>query len=143
MNNLKITEDILDITAIINSVSSKECGAISIFIGTTRDNCLGKKVKKLYYEAYESMALNQMKSIIGTTKEKWPEIANIAIHHRCGEVKVGEVGLVIAVSSPHSKESHDVVAFILNKIKTIVPIFKKEFYEEGGNQWKSNDNCSW
>lgn len=82
MNSLKITKDILDVAAIINSVKTKECGAISVFIGTTRDNCFGKKVKNLYYEAYETMALKQMKSIAVHTKEKWPDVANIAIHHR-------------------------------------------------------------
>jgi len=82
MIDLKIVNSELDISSAMNSVNLPQCGAISIFIGTTRENFNGNKVKTLFYEAYESMALNEMKSITVLTRQKWPEVVNIAIHHR-------------------------------------------------------------
>jgi len=82
MIDLKIVNSELDIGSAMNSVNSPQCGAISIFIGTTREHFNGNKVKTLFYEAYESMALNEMKSITVLTRQKWPEVVNIAIHHR-------------------------------------------------------------
>jgi len=82
MIDLKIMNSELDIGCAMNSVNSPQCGAISIFIGTTREQFNGSKVKTLFYEAYESMALNEMNSITVMTKQKWPEVVNIAIHHR-------------------------------------------------------------
>jgi len=82
MIDLKIVSSELDIGSVMNSVNSPQCGAISIFIGTTREHFNGNKVKTLFYEAYESMALNEMKSITVLTRQKWPEVVNIAIHHR-------------------------------------------------------------
>lgn len=82
MNDLKIMSVELDVGAAINIVNSPRCGAISIFVGTTREHFNQKKVKKLFYEAYESMALNAMLNITGLARQKWPEIVNIAIYHR-------------------------------------------------------------
>lgn len=143
MIDIKIVNSELDICSAMNSVNSSECGAISIFIGTTRENFNGNKVKTLFYEAYESMALNEMKNITVLTSQKWPEIVNIAIHHRIGEVKVGEAGVVIAASSPHRKHAQEAVSFILERLKTTVPIFKKEQYEDGSGVWKASEECAW
>ncbi|CAH1722362.1 unnamed protein product [Aphis gossypii] len=143
MIDLKIVNSELDVGSAMNSVNSPQCGAISIFIGTTREHFNGNKVKTLFYEAYESMALNQMKSITVLTRQKWPEVVNIAIHHRIGEVKVGEAGVVIAASSPHRKHAQEAVSFILERLKTTVPIFKKEQYEDGSGVWKANEECAW
>lgn len=82
MIDLRIENSVLDISSIINTVNLPQCGAISIFIGTTRENFNGIKVKTLFYEAYESMALNEMKTITVLVRQKWPEIVSIAIHHR-------------------------------------------------------------
>lgn len=82
MIDLKIENTALDISSAINAVNLPQCGAISLFIGTTRENFNGKNVKTLFYEAYESMALHEMEVITVLAKQKWPEIVNIAIHHR-------------------------------------------------------------
>lgn len=62
---------------------------------------------------------------------------------RIGEVKVGEAGVVIAASSPHRKQAQEAVSFILDRLKTTVPVFKKELYEDGSGVWKANDECTW
>lgn len=82
MIDLKILNSELDIGSAINAVNLPQCGAISIFIGTTRDKFNGNNVKTLFYEAYESMALNEMEAITVKARQKWPEIENIVIHHR-------------------------------------------------------------
>lgn len=82
MIDLKILNSELNINTAMNAVTSPQCGAISIFIGTTRDQFNGNKVKTLFYEAYESMALNEMETITVVARQKWPEVENIAIHHR-------------------------------------------------------------
>lgn len=82
MNDLKIVRSELNVNAVINTVNSPQCGAISLFIGTTREHFNENKVKKLIYEAYESMALNEMENIIRLVRQKWPEIVNIAMYHR-------------------------------------------------------------
>lgn len=80
--DIQIVNSELDICSVINTVNLPQCGAISIFIGTTREYFNGNKVKILFYEAYEKMALNKIESIISSAKQKWPEIVNIVIHHR-------------------------------------------------------------
>jgi len=65
------------------------------------------------------------------------------LYVRIGEVKVSEAGVVIAASSPHRKHAQEAVAFIIDKLKTTVPIFKKEIYDNGSGTWKANDECSW
>lgn len=82
MIDLKIVDSALDIGSVVNAVKASQCGAISIFIGTTREHFNGNKVDTLYYEAYETMALREMEAISVLVKQKWPEVMNIAIHHR-------------------------------------------------------------
>lgn len=82
MIDLKIVSSQLDVGSAMDFVNSPQCGAISIFIGTTREQFNGNKVKTLFYEAYESMALKEMKRITELARQKWPEVVNIAIHHR-------------------------------------------------------------
>lgn len=82
MIDLKIESSELDIGSAISAVNLPQCGAISIFIGTTREHFNGNKVKTLFYEAYKSMALNEMESITVSVRQQWPEVVSIAIHHR-------------------------------------------------------------
>lgn len=83
MDHLKLTHHGLSVEEISELVKSASCGAISVFIGTTRDNFEGKTVVTLEYEAYESMALKVLKDICAKIREQWPGIENIAIYHRC------------------------------------------------------------
>lgn len=82
MEHLKLTHDKLSVEHISDLVVSPKCGAISIFVGTTRDNFEGKSVVNLEYEVYESMAMKTLQNICTEIREKWPSIENIAIYHR-------------------------------------------------------------
>lgn len=82
MNYLKFSFEKLCVEEITNLVTSEKCGAVSLFIGTTRNNFEGKTVLSLEYEAYESMGLKSMENICNEIRTTWPTIENIAIYHR-------------------------------------------------------------
>ncbi|KAJ0173474.1 hypothetical protein K1T71_010623 [Dendrolimus kikuchii] len=125
----------------INKQRNDSCGAVSIFVGTTRDNFEGKKVLRLEYEAYEPMALKAMKIICDDVRKKWPAVHSIAMYHRLGNVPCREASVVIAVSSPHRRESLDAVSYCIDQLKAVVPIWKKEVYEGEAPVWKENVEC--
>ena len=140
-NFLKVTTDFLDVGVITSLVSDESTGAISIFVGTTRNHFGGKKVLKLEYEGYESMALKKMSELCDQLREKW-SLHNIAIYHRLGEVRPAEASVVIAVTSEHRQASLEAVSFGIDALKATVPIWKKEVYESG-EVWKENAECKW
>lgn len=82
MNYLKFTKEKLSLEAVNDLVTSSSCGAVSLFIGTTRDNFEGKEVILLEYEAYESMGLKCLENICNEIRQSWPTVENIAIYHR-------------------------------------------------------------
>ncbi|CAK1547463.1 unnamed protein product [Leptosia nina] len=141
MDYIKLTFDKLLIDDISDLVVHDSCGAVSIFVGTTRDNFEGKKVIRLEYEAYEPMALKAMKSICDEVRNRWPSVYGIAIYHRLGAVPCKEASVVIAVSSPHRRDSLDAVSHCIDSLKANVPIWKKEIYEDSEPVWKENVEC--
>ncbi|XP_047512367.1 molybdopterin synthase catalytic subunit [Pieris napi] len=141
MDHLKLTADKLSIDDISELVVNDSCGAVSLFVGTTRDNFEGKKVLRLEYEAYEPMALKAMKSICDEARSKWPAVHGIAIYHRLGAVPCCEASVVIAVSSPHRRDSLEAVSYCIDTLKASVPIWKKEVYADSEPVWKENIEC--
>jgi len=141
-NFVKLQREELNVAEIMELVTFPNCGAISNFIGITRDNFENKKVIKLEYEAYESMALKEMTNICKKIRLQW-NVEAVAIHHRIGEVPISKASVIIAVSSPHREESLKAVEYAINMLKTSVPIWKKEVYETGETQWKENKECKW
>lgn len=142
MDYIEITDEILDVNKISHMVTDPSCGAISIFVGITRDNFDGKKVLRLEYEAYKPMAKKKMKEICDSIRKQW-EIHNIAMIHKINVVPISEASIVIAISSPHRKESLQAVEYAIDTLKAIVPIWKKEIYADESSSWKENKECSW
>jgi molybdopterin synthase catalytic subunit len=103
------------------------------FAGTTRDHNDGRSVTRLEYEAYPEMALAEMRKIGDEARQRWP-IADIAIVHRIGVVPIGEASVVIAVSSAHRAAAFAACHFAIDRLKEVVPIWKKEHFE-GGEVW--------
>lgn len=130
-----ITHNTIDIQNVIHSAESADAGAVNVFIGTVRSKTDEKKVIKLEYEAYEPMAILELKKIIEMAKEKW-NLKGWAISHRVGLLGVGDVAVVVAVSTAHRKESFEACQFIIDSLKQTVPIWKKEIFE-GGEEWVS------
>ena len=108
-------------------------GAVVTFLGTTRNNFEGKQVLHLEYEAFEEMALKKMEEIRGELQAEF-QLDDISICHRIGTVPIGEISLVIAVASPHRKEAFQACHKAVDRIKEIVPIWKKEVFEDG-SRW--------
>lgn len=132
---ITLTNEPLDIQHITQLAYSQEAGAINVFVGTVRANTQRKKVVRLEYEAYEPMAVSEIQKIVDAANLKWP-IQKIAVSHRTGILSVGEIAVVVAVSTPHRKESFEACQFIIDSLKKTVPIWKKEIFE-GGEEWIS------
>ncbi|XP_057576597.1 molybdopterin synthase catalytic subunit-like [Hippopotamus amphibius kiboko] len=118
------------------------CGAISLFVGTTRNNFEGNKVISLEYEAYLPMAVNEVRKICSDIRQKWP-VKHIAVFHRLGLVPASEATIIIAVSSAHRAASLEAVSYAIDTLKATVPVWKKEMYEESSSSWKRNKECFW
>nr|XP_044995000.1 molybdopterin synthase catalytic subunit [Jaculus jaculus]XP_044995001.1 molybdopterin synthase catalytic subunit [Jaculus jaculus] len=139
---VKLTAQRLSVDDASRSVLSPLCGAVSLFVGTTRNNFEGKKVIGLEYEAYLPMAENEIRKICGDIRQKWA-VRHIAVFHRLGLVPVSEASTIIAVSSAHRTASLEAVNYAINALKAKVPIWKKEIYEESSSCWKRNKECFW
>lgn len=125
-----LSDQPLDPSLVLQQVYADECGAVDMFIGTVRNQTKGQQVFKLEFEAYESMALKEMQKIKGQAEARWP-IHSLSIHHRVGLVRVGEIAVIIAVSTPHRAASFEACRFVIDTLKETVPIWKKEFFKNG------------
>jgi len=132
---IEITDQPIDVQKVIDAASRHAAGAINTFIGTVRDQTSGKKVMRLEYEAYEPMAISEAKKIIELANQQWT-LLGFAISHRVGTLIPGEIAVVIAISTPHRKASFEACQFIIDRLKETVPIWKREFFEDG-DQWVS------
>jgi molybdopterin synthase catalytic subunit len=132
---IEITDQPIDVQKIISAASRKEAGAVNTFIGTVRNNTSGNKVIRLEYEAYEPMAISEIQKIIDRTMEQW-KLTGFAVSHRVGILQPGEIAVVVAVSTPHRKDSFAACQFIIDTLKQTVPIWKREFFENG-DEWVS------
>ena len=129
----RVQSEPIDLNELVRYVTDPEAGAITTFIGTTRNNNEGRKVIALDYEAYSEMAEKELARIGAEAGQKW-QIRRMAILHRLGPVQIGEVSVAIAVSSAHREAAFAASRFAIEEIKKTVPIWKKEVYE-GGEVW--------
>jgi molybdopterin synthase catalytic subunit len=130
---ISIVRDTVDVAALEAAVADPSAGATVTFVGTTRRDNAGRVVLSLEYEAYEPMALSEMRKLAREAGERW-RIVRIAIQHRVGVVAIGETSVAIAVSAPHRAEAFEACRFAIDRLKEIVPIWKKEYFE-GGEIW--------
>ena len=124
----------IDLDAVLARARRPDCGAVSLFLGTTRDHHDGRRVTRLAYEAYESMALGALDQLEKRTLEKFP-VATCAIVHRLGEVPLSEASVAVAVGAAHRGPAFEACRWAMDELKRGVPIWKKEFYAEGGEGW--------
>jgi molybdopterin synthase catalytic subunit len=114
----------------IDYVSDGLAGGINVFIGTVRNSTEGRKVVALEFEAYEKMAVSELIKIVQRATELWP-IHKIAVLHALGRKKIGDLAVVIAVSSAHRDAAFLACRYIIDTLKQTVPIWKKEIFEDG------------
>jgi molybdopterin synthase catalytic subunit len=108
-------------------------GAIVTFLGLVRNHNQGRRVQYLDYEAYPSLALKAFARISGEACGRWPTV-RIAVHHRTGRLEVGEASVAIAAASPHRGDAYAACRYVIERVKQIAPIWKREYFE-GGDVW--------
>ncbi|MGM8215380.1 molybdenum cofactor biosynthesis protein MoaE [Bacillaceae bacterium W0354] len=126
----EIVDEPINPQQLIDKVVRREAGAITTFIGSVREWTKGKRTIYLEYQAYVPMAVKMLEKIGEEVQEKWPDTL-IAITHRIGHLDITDIAVVIAVSSPHRKEAYEANQYAIERIKQIVPIWKKEHWESG------------
>jgi len=126
----RLTREAIDARELGTMILRPEDGAICIFEGVVRNNSKGKTTRYLEYEAYENMALKTMEEIGGFVRSAW-DIGCVAIVHRLGRMEIGETSVAIIITSPHRRASFDACEYAIDRLKKIVPIWKKEFFEDG------------
>lgn len=135
-----LTTTPIQIDDLLGHVADASSGATVLFIGTTRDHNQGRRVERLEYEAYAGMAEKELARVAEEAKAQWP-LAAIAIVHRVGDVPVGQASVAIAVSSAHRADAFAAGRFAIDRLKEIVPIWKKEYFE-GGALWIGDQCCN-
>ncbi len=129
-SHFEVTAEPLSVDSLVEVVLTGGDGAVVTFVGTVRDNTDGRKVVALEYEAYAEMAEAEMQRIGLEMISKWG-LHGIAIRHRVGRLSVGEISVVIAASSAHRHEAFQACSEALDMLKATVPIWKKEYFEDG------------
>ena len=137
---IEITREPLLPDAITARVRRPGNGAVVTFLGTTRSSTGDRNVLRLEYEAYEPMAEKKLAEIAGEIRERFG-VADVAISHRLGRLEIEEISLVVAVASPHRKDAFAACQYSVDRIKQLVPIWKKEFFE-GGDVWVGSQEDS-
>lgn len=130
---LEVVDHPIDLSRLIAAVRRPDAGAIATFMGTTRDRSGGRQVIRLEYEAYPEMAVREMKRIADQAIEQFA-VKAVAMVHRIGVVEIGEASVAIAVSAAHRDPAFRACRFAIDRLKEIVPIWKKEHYD-GGEIW--------
>lgn len=126
----RVTDAPLDADALTREAMQETNGAVVTFLGVVRRQSRGKRVDYLEYEAYPEMAEKKMAEVGQEVRARWP-IEFLSVHHRTGRMEVGEISLVVVVGSPHRKEAFAAAQYCVDRIKEIVPIWKKEVWEDG------------
>ena len=129
--DIQISESDIYANSCIDFVQSDEAGGHVIFIGTVRNHTKGKKVIRLEFESYEPMAIKEITKITKEIESRWPQILSVSIHHRVGNLEIGEIPVIIAVSSAHRKKAFEACEYAIDRLKEKVPIWKKEIFEDG------------
>lgn len=136
---IALTNDPIDVSALLSRVASTQAGGAVLFLGTTREwtgdkDKGGRQTLWLDYECYPEMAEKKMAEIEAKARARWPLIET-AIVHRLGRVDLGEASVGIAVSSPHRRAAFEACEWLIDTLKQVVPIWKQEHWADGTSEW--------
>ena len=135
----EITREPIDISSLRARLLTGESGAVVIFDGVARNNTKGRRTLYLEYEGYTEMALKTMAQISSEVHEKWP-INRVGIIHRLGRIEISESSVVVVVTSAHRRVAFEACHYAIDRLKKIVPIWKKEYFEDG-EVWVENEEA--
>lgn len=130
-----VTTNPIDFTAITNSVRSHSAGAVVLFMGTVREFTGEAVTTQLTYEAYSEMAEVQMEQLADRAVKKW-SLCKVSMVHRCGVLDLGDIAVAVAVSAPHRGAAFEAGRWLLDEVKTYVPIWKMEHFADGSTEWQ-------
>jgi molybdopterin synthase catalytic subunit len=131
---IEITQSPIDHAAVTERVRSNLAGAVCTFLGTVREMTGSRRTVALSYEAYPEMALKTLAELEAKARERWP-IIELAVVHRVGHLELGEVSVAVAVSCPHRHDAFEACRWLIDTLKDVVPIWKKENWEDGSEEW--------
>ena len=134
MEDVAVVAEPLDCSALLESVRGPASGAVALFLGTVRELSEGRAVTGLDYEAHPTLALALLREVVAAARAKWPLHA-VRIHHRVGELALGEVAVAVAAASAHRAEAFAAVQWMMDEVKRRVPIWKRERWAAGGADW--------
>jgi molybdopterin synthase catalytic subunit len=131
---VELTEAPIDYAALTERVRDERAGAVCLFLGTVRSRTGERQTAALEYEAYPSMARAKLAELEAEARRRWPIIEAILVH-RVGHLDPGEVSVAVAVSCPHRREAFEACAWLIDTLKEVVPIWKKEQWADGTEEW--------
>jgi molybdopterin synthase catalytic subunit len=128
-----LTEQAIEVDDLLRDVQPSE-GALCLFLGIVRDESAGRETVEILYEAYGAMVEEELARIAAEISREWPE-SRVRIRHRIGTVRVGEASVAIVATAPHRADAFAACRAAIDRIKTRVPIWKKEFHPDGSSDW--------
>ena len=131
---IQLTHDPIDFVALTESVRSVQAGAVVLFLGTVREMTHGRQTVALDYDAYPEMATAKLHELESEARSRWPVI-EAGLVHRLGHLNLGDISVAVAVSCPHRHQAFDAGRFLIDQLKEIVPIWKKENWSDGSTEW--------
>ena len=130
----RVTTEPLDPQPLVQAISRDESGAVVLFYGVARNESEGRRVRALEYDAYPAMAEKKLREVADEVRARWP-VTGIGVLHRTGRLAIGEPSLLVAVSAAHRQEAFEACRYAVDRVKQIVPIWKKEIWEDGDGAW--------
>ena len=130
----RLTKEPIDYTALVENVRNHASGAVVLFLGTVREMSEGRGVSGLTYDAYPEMAEAKLAEVVAQAAERWP-LDDAAVIHRYGELSLGDIAVAVVTASAHRAESFEAARWIMDTIKEVVPIWKKEHWSAGSPEW--------
>lgn len=131
---IRLQHEPIDYQAMTEAVRSPSCGAVCLFLGTVRELTEGKRTVALDYEAYPSMAEKVLAQVESETRQRWP-VVEMALIHRLGHLILGDVSVAVAVSCPHRAQAFEACRYAIDRLKEVVPIWKRENWADGTTEW--------
>ena len=131
---VRLTRTVINYLALTEEVRRGDCGAVAVFLGTVRDLTGERVTVALDYEAYPAMAEKKMAEIEAETRARWP-VGAMVMEHRLGHLEVGDISVAVAISCPHRSQAFEACRYAIDRLKELVPIWKKENWADGTTEW--------
>jgi molybdopterin synthase catalytic subunit len=137
---IQLTDKPIDTAAMLAQVNSPQAGAVVLFLGTVRELTAGRRTVALDYECYGEMASKKLAELEAEARRRWP-VVELAIVHRLGRLELGAASVAVAVSTPHRQDAFEAGKWLIDTLKEVVPIWKKEYWDDGTTEWVHPPIC--